>query len=141
VHRGFYNVMYWDRAKRIVVVYVSNSSIAPWLQPRITRELIAAAEGRSVAHLSEPKLIALTTEVLKAASGIYDVPGAGRITLSQVEGTPYLRSDIGHHYRLYPVSATMLYAPGLDAYIGLGEDKRLSWTTVFLESFGIRVAS
>ena len=141
VHRGFYNVMYWDRAKRIAVVYVSNSSIAPWLQPRITRELIAAAEGRSVASLTEPKLIALTPEVLKSASGIYDVPGAGRITLSQVDDTPYMRTDAGFYYRLFPVGATLLYAPGLDVYIGFGEDKRLSWTTVFLESFGIRVAS
>ena len=141
VHRGFYNVMYWDRPKRIAVVHVSNSTIAPWLQPRITRELIAAAEGRTVASLAEPKLITLTPDALKAAAGIYDVPGAGRITLLHVDGTPYVRSDIGYHYRLHPVSDTLMYAPGLDSYIGLGEDKRLSWTTVFLESFGIRVAS
>jgi CubicO group peptidase (beta-lactamase class C family) len=141
VHRGFYNAMYWDRAKRITVVHVSNAALPAWLQPRVTRELVAAAEGRSVAQLSEPKLIALTPDALKSAGGIYDVPGAGRITLMNVDDKPYLRSDIGFHYRLYPVSATMLYAPGLDAYIGIGEDKRLSWTTVFLESFGIRVAS
>ena len=79
--------------------------------------------------------------LLKSAGGVYDVPGAGRITLMHVDDKPYLRSDIGFHYRLHAVSATMLYAPGLDAYIGIGEDKRLSWTTVFLESFGIRVAS
>ena len=137
--RGFYNVMYWDRTKRIVVVHVSNSSIAPWLQPLITRELIAAAEGRNVARLVEPKHIPLTPEALKSAAGIYDVPGAGRVTLSMVDDTPFLRSDVGFHYRLHPVSPTMLYAPGLDAYIGIGEDKRLSWTSVFLESFGIRV--
>lgn len=141
VHRGFYNVMYWDRAKRIAVVHVSNSTLAPWLQPRITRELVAAAEGRTVAPIVEPRLIALDATALKAAAGIYDVPGAGRVTLLQVDGTPYVRSDIGYHYRLYAVSGTLMYAPGLDAYIGLGEDKRLSWTTVFLESFGIRVAS
>ena len=139
VDRGFSNVMYWDRTKRIVVVHVSNSSIAPWLQPLITRELIAAAEGRNVARLVEPKHIPLTPEALKSAAGIYDVPGAGRVTLSMVDDTPFLRSDVGFHYRLHPVSPTMLYAPGLDAYIGIGEDKRLSWTSVFLESFGIRV--
>jgi CubicO group peptidase (beta-lactamase class C family) len=140
-HRGFYSVMYWDRAKRIVVAFVSNSAVEPWLQPRITRELIAAAEGRSVAPPSEPKLVELTPEILRKAVGTYDLPGAGRVGLLYDKETAYLRTDIGTHYQLVRVARNLMYAPGLDAYLGLGEDGRLSWTSVFLESFGIRVLS
>jgi CubicO group peptidase (beta-lactamase class C family) len=141
LHRGFYNVMYWDRAKRITVVYVSNSGIAPWLRSSITRELVAAAEGGSITQPVEPKLATLTDEKLRGALGIYDVPGAGRVTLLHDAGKHYVRSDIGLLYPLHRVSPTLFYVPGLDAYVGLGEDSRLSWTTVFLESYGVRVAS
>jgi CubicO group peptidase (beta-lactamase class C family) len=138
-HRGFYNVMYWDQAKRLVVVYVSNSTIAPWLQPQITRQLVAAAEGRSLAPLVEPQLVTLTPESLRAAAGTYDVPGAGRVALLEVQDKPYVRAGIGTEYRVYRVSPTLLYGPGLDAYIGIASDGRLSWTTVFVEALGTRI--
>ncbi len=141
-HRGFYNVMYFDRAKRLVVVYVSNSGIAPWLQPRITRELVVAAEGRNPGPLVEPKLATLTPESLRAAAGTYDVPGAGRVVLSLDQDKPYVRAGggTGVEYRLHRVSPTLLYGPGLDAYVGIGDDGRLSWTTGFIESYGTRIA-
>jgi CubicO group peptidase (beta-lactamase class C family) len=140
-HRGFYNVMYWDRAKRLVVVYVSNSTIAAWLQPQITRQLVAAAEGRSLALPVEPQLVTLTPESLHAATGTYDVPGAGRVTLFEDQDKPYIRAGTGTEYRLYRVSPTLLYGPGLDAYIGIASDGRLSWTTVFVEALGTRAPS
>ena len=138
-HRGFYNVMYFDRTKRLVVVYVSNSSIAPWLQPRITRELVAAAEGRSPSTPVEPKVVALTPQSLRSAAGKYDVPGAGRLVLFEEQDKAYLRAGAGTNYRLYPVSPTLLYAPGLDAYVGLLADGGLSWTTGFVDAIGPRV--
>lgn len=138
-HRGFYNVMYWDRARRIVVVYVSNSTIAAWLQPRIARELVAAAEGRTVAPLVEPPLAALTPEALRAASGSYSVPGVGRVAVFIEHGNAYARVASGAEYRLYPVSPTVLYGPGLDAFVGFARDGGLSWTTVFVDTLGTRV--
>lgn len=141
-HRGFYNVMYFDREKRLVVVYVSNSGIAPWLQPRITRELVVTAEGRLPAPLVERKLAPLTPDALRAAVGRYDVPGAGRVVLFLDQDQPYVRAGggTGVEYRLHQVSPTLLYGPGLDAYVGVGDDGRLSWTTGFIESYGTRMA-
>jgi CubicO group peptidase (beta-lactamase class C family) len=139
-HRGFYNVMYWDRVRRLVVVYVSNSTIAAWLRPRIARELVAAAEGRAVSPLVEPPpLLALTPESLRAASGSYEVPGVARVALLVDQEKVYARVASGVEYRLYPLSPTMLYGPGLDAFIGVARDGRLSWTTVFVEALGTRV--
>jgi CubicO group peptidase (beta-lactamase class C family) len=137
-HRGFHNVMYWDRAKRLVVVYVSNSTLAPWLQPRIARELVAAAEGREPAWLGEPALQALTPEVLARAAGSYDVAGVGRVALRAVGETAFARPPGGVEYPLYAVSSTLLYAPGLDAYVGLSPDGRLAWTTLYVDALGAR---
>ena len=127
--------------QRLVVVYVSNSTIAPWLQPRITRELVAAAEGRQPASPVEPKLVALTPEVLRSAAATYDVPGAGRVVLVDDKDTTYVRAGAGGgvEFRLFRVSPTLLYGPGLDAFVGIGGDGRLSWTTGFIESFGTRL--
>jgi CubicO group peptidase (beta-lactamase class C family) len=138
-HRGFHNVVYFDRSQRLVVAYVSNSGVAPWLAPRITRELVVTAEGRLPAPPVEPRLATLSPEVLAGAAGTYDVPGAGRVTLLDVDGKPYVRAGgSGVEYRLHPVSPTLLYAPGLDATVGIGEDKRLSWVTALIDSYGTK---
>ena len=138
-HRGFYNVMYFDRNRELAIVYVSNSGVAPWLAPRIARELIATAEGRLPAPPVQPRLAKLSPELLKSAEGTYDVPGAGRVTLVEIEGKPYVRAGGANvEYRLHEASPTELYAPGLDATIGIGEDGRLSWATAFIDSYGTR---
>lgn len=137
-HRGFYNVMYWDRTRRIVVVYVSNSTIAAWLRPRIARELVAAAEGRRVSPLVEASLVALDSESLRVAAGSYEVPGVGRVALLVDRDKAHARVASGVEYRLYQVSPTVLYGPGLDAFVGVARDGRLSWATVFVDSLGTR---
>src|SRR5690606_1079967 len=44
-HQAFFNLVYWDSSQRISVVFVSNNTMAPPLQPWLMRSLVAIAEG------------------------------------------------------------------------------------------------
>ena len=52
-HEGFHHMLYWDAHRRISVAMVSNNTLAPSLQQRLQRALVAFAEGRTTAGLDE----------------------------------------------------------------------------------------
>ncbi len=67
-HEGFHHMLYWDADRRLSVVMVSNNSLAPALQQRLQRALIAFAENRPVAARRE---LAAPAPERAAASGHY----------------------------------------------------------------------
>lgn len=138
-HQGFFNVLYWDRSRRVSIAYVSNSTIAPWLQPRIAHALIDAAEGRTVRAPVEPVLATLDAATISGAAGRYDVGGVGIVTLDPRAGRRSIRIDWGIEYPLYRVSPTQWYAPGVDALVGLTASGALAWTDVFVDTTGARL--
>lgn len=138
-HQGFFNVLYWDRSRRLGVAYVSNSTIAPWLQPRIARSLIDAAEGRTIHAPVEPVLVRLEAATTADAAGRYDVVGIGIVTLDPRAGRRSIRVGTGIEYPLFRVSPTQWYAPGVDALVGLTPSGALAWTDVFVDTTGARL--
>jgi CubicO group peptidase (beta-lactamase class C family) len=143
-HQAFFNLVYWDSARRISVVFVSNSAIAPPLQPWLMRSLAALAEGGE----AEPQPLVPPEEVevdAAALAGRYRLPGVGDVGISVEESGPILQMGQGARYQLYQVGYGVLYAPGPDAYLSFrpGDDgaaPTLVWTSVFARAEGRRSA-
>lgn len=143
-HQAFFNLVYWDASRRISVVFVSNNSVAPPLQPWLMRSLVAIAEGRK----AEPQPHAPPEEAevdAEALAGRYRLPGIGDVEISIDGGGPTMRTEHGPRYQLYQVGYGVLYTPGADAYLSFlpaenGSPPTLIWTSVFTMAEGRRVA-
>jgi len=144
-HQGFFNLVYWDAARNVTAVFVSNSTIAPPLHPWFMRTLIALAEGGDA--LPAPAVASdKDTQVdLVAVAGRYRIEGLGEVMIDAAGATPVMQVGDGPRYQLYQVGYGWLYAPGVDAYLTLplpvGETQpRLSWNSVFLSGDGARIS-
>jgi CubicO group peptidase (beta-lactamase class C family) len=143
-HQGFFNLVYWDSSQRIIVIFVSNNTMAPPLQPWLMRSLVAMAEGRDAEKLPLVPRPELAMDVAEAA-GRYRLPGIGDVEISPGESEPTVRVDQGPRYQLYQVGYGVLYAPGVDAYLTVspGDNRsapKLIWTSVFTRAEGRRLA-
>ena len=143
-HQGFFNLIYWDTARQITVVFVSNNTMAPPLQPWLMRSLVAIAEGREAEP--QPRLPPEEMEIdMEALSGRYHLPGIGEVEISTDETYPTLQKVRGPRYQLYQVGYGVLYAPGTDAYLSFvpgenGSSPTLIWTSVFTRAEGQRLS-
>ncbi len=133
-HEGFHHMLYWDADRRISVAMVSNNTLAPGLQQRLQRALVAFVEGRSAAALRE---LASELPDIPVARGEYSFPT--REMISVASGPEMLltvkRGGIG--YAAYPIGSGIRYIPGLDVYIAGTPDGRLRWLSLY-ESFVAR---
>lgn len=143
-HQAFFNLVYWDSSRRISVVFVSNNTMAPPLQPWLMRSLVAIAEGREAEP--PPNVPPEDMEVdLEALAGRYRLPGIGDVEISIDAAGPAVQVGQGPRYQLYQVGYGVLYTPGADAYLSfvLGENgspPALIWTSVFAVAEGRRLA-
>ncbi len=128
-HEGFHHMLYWDARRRISIAMVSNNSLAPALQQRLQRALVAFAEGRTSSGRRELNA-ALPSSA--AAPGEYRL-GRRTIALGAAAG-PVMPVELGGiRYDAYPVSAAIRYVPGLDAYLSGRPAGRLHWLTLYDE--------
>lgn len=142
-HQAFFNLVYWDSLQRNSVVFVSNNTMAPPLQPWLMRSLVAIAEGREAEpqpHVP-PEEDAVDAEAL---AGRYRLPGIGDVEISVDAAGPTVEVGQGPRYQLYQVGYGVLYAPGADAYLSflLAENDvapSLVWTSVFTRAEGRRL--
>ena len=141
--QGFFNFVYWDVSRSLTVVFVSNSSMAPPLQPWLMRSLVDLAEGRSA---KDPPSVPPREENVEVAAiqGLYRLPGVGEVRIDESQAGPTLRVDQGPVYKMYPVGFGVLYVPGKDAYIGTersadSSPPKLTWSSVLVESEGVRL--
>ena len=141
--QGFYSFVYWDVSRRLTVVFVSNNSMAPPLQPWLTRSLVGIAEGRSAEAL--PIVPPKEKDVdVAAIRGLYRLPDVGDVRIDVSQTGPILRVDQGPTYKMFPVGFGILYVPGKDAYVGIktsndSSSPRLTWSSVFINSKGLRL--
>lgn len=136
-HQGFFSVMYWDRARRLAVAWVSNSTMPLSLRNVLTRGLVAAAEGRPVA-VSPVQAVPLDAAKLAALAGDHEVGGIGRVRVA-IDGKRGTLRTAGVDYELFRVSPAAYYAPGVDALLGATADGRLTWSSVFVQAVGTPV--
>lgn len=131
-HEGFHHMLYWDGERRISVAMVSNNTLAPSLQQRLQRALVAFAEGRE------------SEGVVELRSELPDNPvQPGKYLLSNGETVVVSSEDKrvsvtrwGIDYRAYRIGAGIRYAPGLDTYLAGAADAGLHWLNLYEDLVG-----
>lgn len=126
-HEGFHHMLYWDADRRISVALLSNNALAPGLQQRLQRALIAFAQG-------EPEQAGR-----ELATRLADTPPpTGRFELTSGEVVEVVaRGDRrsvrrgGVEYPAYPTGSGIRYVPGLDLYVAGARDAGLWWLTLY----------
>jgi CubicO group peptidase (beta-lactamase class C family) len=142
-HQGFFNFVYWDSARRLAVVFLSNNTMAPPIQPWLMRSLVALAEGRPAEPAPGVPPGSLEVDV-PVVAGRYRLSGIGEVSISLSEGGAIMQIEQGPNYQLYPDGYGTLYAPGVDGYLTFEAredvpDPVLIWTSVFSRAEGVKV--
>lgn len=126
-HEGFHHMLYWDADRRISVAMVSNNTLAPGLQPRLQRALVAFAEGREADGRHEVRGELPDTPVRPAA---YRLAGGEVVTVLAQDGRVAVERR-GVTYRAYRVGKGIRYVPGLDVYIAGTSEGHLHWLGLY----------
>lgn len=110
-HEGFHHMLYWDRERGLSIAMVSNNSLAPGMQQRLQRAIVAFAEGR---ESDAERELDHTLADLPIAPGTYR---SGSNVVSVADGSPPVVRRDGLKYAAFPIGAGVHYAPGLDVYL------------------------
>lgn len=115
-YNGFYSQLVWDRTRREVVAFVSNSTLAPWRCTRLTRDLLDVLAGRE--PTPEPVTPArVNSKTLAQWAGVYSSPALGRLVISSQGGRALMRVGRGELISIFPVPGGVFYAPMLDLWL------------------------
>lgn len=113
-YNGFFSQVYWDRSRREVVAFVSNSSLSPWHGLRFTRALVDALAGRPAVPDTAPKPAAIAKKELPAWAGNYVSPSLGTLSVSTQDGRAFLRVGQGELASVFQVARDQFYVPTLN---------------------------
>ena len=129
-HNGFFCFGYADDARGLAVAWVANDAPPSWLQPALSRALVAIAEGRAPERLVAPPPADATVD----PSGTYRVADVGEVAVRR-EGQQLRVRLRGVEYQGFPVASGVHYVPGLDAYLRFAAAPQgqvaLAWDSVF----------
>jgi CubicO group peptidase (beta-lactamase class C family) len=126
-HEGFHHNLYWDSQRRLSVALLTNNTLAPGLQQRLQRALVAFAEGRPRDARRE---LASPQPDVPTAAGDYALPTGEQIRLSG-DGRKAEIERRGVRYAAYRVGEGIRYVPGLDLYVAGTGDGRLHWLSLY----------
>lgn len=115
---AFHGVVHWDRALGTTMVYISNHTLDPWLTPRLTRELVAAAAAAPAPPRDEAAPEILADAELPAAAGRYASERHGVLELRVQGRRLHLTDRHGVEYAAFRVTRRAFYVPGLDLWFG-----------------------
>ena len=135
-HEGFHHMLYWDGGRRLAVAMISNNTLAPALQQRLQRALVAFAEGRTDAARRE---LANALPDVPASPGTYAL-GRGAPVVVTGEDTRLWVERGGLRYRAFRTGAGIRYVPGLDVYVAGAPDGRLHWLSLYEDALGTPTA-
>jgi hypothetical protein len=126
-HEGFHHMLYWDSERRISIAMVSNNALAPALQQRLQRALVAFAEAEPARARRE---LAAPLADVPPPLGRFELGPRDMIEVAAAGERRAVRRR-GVEYPAYPVGAGICYVPGLDAYISGLPGGRLGWLTLY----------
>ena len=126
-HQGFHHMLYWDADRRISVAMLSNNALAPSLQQRLQRAIVAYAEND--AKRGEREISAPLAEVPVSAGPFRLSSGDGVEVLAR--GNRRLVRREGVDYPAYPIGSGIRYVPGLDVYVAGTAEGGLRWLTLY----------
>ena len=140
--QGFHDEAYRDTRTGLSVVYVSNNTLAPWLQHALVRTLAAAAEGRPAPPLAPPATDAVDTGAPQRLAGEWRLEGGGAVSVVAASDRLSMVSD-GVAYRMVQVDPRTFYVPGLDFMVGFaggpeGAPARIHVESNFAARWGTR---
>lgn len=112
--QGFHNEVYRDLSTRRSIVYVSNSTLDPWLQHGIILSVKAILDGR------DPELVSpLKTEAV-LLEGTWTSGRGDAVTIARTGERLSVVVD-GMRYRMVEVKPATYYVPGLDFMMGFAD--------------------
>jgi hypothetical protein len=130
-------MLYWDAERRLSIAMVTNNSLAPDLQQRLQRAIVAFATGRSRDGVAE---LAMPLPHRQACEGSYRTSAGEVVTVERGLG-PILRlTRRGVTYDVYPVQGGIGYAPGLDVYLAQTAEGRLKILSLYEDQTAERSA-
>ena len=133
-HEGFHHMLYWDAGRRLSIAMVSNNTLAPAVQQRLQRSLVAFAEGRRSAAGRE---LATPLSGNSVLAGHYSLPTGERIAVAGDRDALMSVERGGLRYTAYPIADGIRYVPGLDVYVS-GEKDGLRWISLYEDFIGTR---
>jgi CubicO group peptidase (beta-lactamase class C family) len=116
-YNAFYAQLYWDRDRREVVAYVSNSTLPPWRCATLTRALVAALAGRDPEAETAPEPVRVEQAELPRRAGRYAHPALGPIVLDVVDERAFVRVGAGERVSVFQVTRQVFYVPMLDLWL------------------------
>jgi CubicO group peptidase (beta-lactamase class C family) len=133
-YNGFFSQVYWDRARREVVAYVSNGTLPPWRCAALTRDLVDVLAGRTPAPEPVQQPLRVLNKDIPSWAGGYSAPGLGPLAISSQGAQAFVRVGSGGLASIYPVGGGVFYAPMLDLWLGFSgtpEEPMLHLRSVF----------
>jgi len=142
-HNGFFCFDCVDEARNIAIAWVANDGPPSWLQPALSRALMAIAEGRVPEPLVAPQAadptvdpsVVPTVVPTVDPSGRYRVNAVGEVSV-QRDGQQLHVRHRGVQYQGFPVARGVHDVPGLDACLRFSSTAQapaaLSWDSVFV---------
>ena len=133
-YNAFFAQVHWDRARREVVAWVSNSTLPPLRTAALTRDLIDALAGRAARPDPMPEPARIAAADLVRWTGHYRAASLGAMQLGVTDGRPHLQVGQGQRVSVFQVTRQVFYAPLLDlmlAFSGPAEAPTLHLRSVF----------
>ena len=127
-HQGFHHMLYWDTGRRITIAMVSNNTLAPAVQQRLQRALVAFAEGKMASAKRE---LAAEIPARAATVGAYHFVTGERVEIAAGDGPLLIVERRGIRYAAYPIGPGIRYVPGLDVYLAAASDRSLHWLSLY----------
>jgi CubicO group peptidase (beta-lactamase class C family) len=113
-YNGFFSQVVWDRSRREVVAWVSNSSLSPGQGLALTRTLIDTLAERNTAPEPAPKFVPIAKKDLAAWAGLYNSASLGGLRFTVQDGRAFLRVGQGELASAFQVARDQFYVPTLD---------------------------
>lgn len=124
-HAGFHDFLHWDRERREVAAFVSNSTLPAWRTATLQRALVRVLAGNEGGWDDTGPFEALADLDLRALAGSYRAAGAPPVELLVGDdGQILVRVGGGPAVAAYPAGPDVLYAPGLDGFLAFSRDPR-----------------
>lgn len=126
-HEGFHHMLYWDADRRISIAMLSNNALAPGLQQRLQRALVAFAQADPEQARRE---LAAPLADMQAPMGRFKL-GWGEVVEVVARGERRSVRRRGVDYPAYLFGTGVSYVPGLDLYLAGAPNGRLQWLTLY----------
>ena len=142
--QGFHAEAYRDTRTGLAVAYVSNNTLAPWLQHAIVLAAAAAAEGRPVPPLAPPATGPVDAAGQPRLAGSWRLEDGETIGIAHEADRLVLTRD-GVAYRMVQVDPASFYVPGVDFMVGFAAGsatapERIHVATNFAARWGVRAS-